>query len=129
MAPGYKIEIDRARSLLCFSFWGLLDERIAATWGAERDAAVRQLGMAPNSHRALYDLSRLSLPTNDVSQLLASFVGDGRSMSGRAAVVTGSAIQRLQVRRVSGHPNVAFFTDRAEAGRWLFASDSEACAA
>lgn len=74
-----------------------------------------------NGLLAFYDITGVVLPTQEIFAEMSRYIGNTSVMSRRAAVLTDSTIQRLQVRRMSTHKTVGFFTDRDEAEAWLFA--------
>lgn len=76
-------------------------------------------------YRALSDCTDFSVQSNEVSQafeiLFANLMNENR---GRYAIIVGSALNKMQARRVLPQPHVKMFTDIEPAMTWLFESDS-----
>lgn len=76
-------------------------------------------------YRVLSDCTDFLVQSNEVSQafeiLFADLMNENR---GRYAIIVGSALNKMQARRVLPQPHVNMFTDIERAMTWLFESDS-----
>lgn len=122
----YRIRIDRIGKLLEQRVTGTPDVAETEASGAAMRQAALTLGLGPEEHVTLYDLSEMGLVGDDVIASTFRQFNDPRFSCVRArkvAVVIGSALLRMKVAGPSEtRPNMRVFADRADAMRWLFAS-------
>ena len=122
MLPTYSISIDPHRYLLRLSLSGFFDRPTLTRFVADRNAAVVRLGCRPKSHVTLCDLTACKLSTPEIVEDFRQMVGDPRYASRRLAFVVEASLARMQLRRVVQRDDVAYFTDVADAERWLSAA-------
>jgi hypothetical protein len=120
MNPTYEIMIEPARKLLRVTLSGFFEERDVESLEAAKIAALGRLGLAPNQHLTLVDVSSCKLQPQDVVRAVQSAINDPRYMAKRIAVVIGTSPARMQVRRVLLRDDAAFFDTTEAAETWLF---------
>lgn len=106
----------------------ILNMSVKGFWSAEQVTALAQaVGAKVQAVRAIRDdfdvvVESFDFPVqaNDVADLLTSVMQGGLSMTtGRAAVVVGSQLNKLQAERTLVHPRLRVFLTMAEAREWL----------
>ena len=121
MQPFHRITVDVQRSLLRFELGGFFDDAAFGRFAADRAAAFRRRRCGPNEHLTLVDVSACLIQSQDMFGAFRSFFTDGPSRSRRMALVVGSSLARMQVRRLlAGRDSVACFERESEALAWLF---------
>jgi len=121
MTANFSVHTQSDRGLLILELSGFFTVEEVAAFAAERDAALATLGMPPNRHVTLCDVSECKIQPQDIVETFRAMLIDPRVAAARLAIVTGSSLARMQVRRLVDRPNLAFFPSRGEAERWLFA--------
>jgi len=121
MTANFSVQTDPERGLLIFELEGFFTVDAVASLAAERDAALAKLGTEPNRHVTLCDVSRCKIQPQEIVEAFRSMLIDPRVAAARLAIVTGSSLARMQVRRLVDRPNLAFFPSRRQAEVWLFA--------
>lgn len=87
------------------------------------DLKLRALRCPPNAHLSLVDVRAMKIQRQEIVAAFAGLVGHPEVRSKRLAFVTGSSLARMQTRRLTDRPGVAFFTDIAQAEAWLKSAD------
>lgn len=121
----HKVTVDRISKLVEVRLSGTLDVRAMEESGAAARAAVRSLGLPPGAHVALYDVTDAGLADTAAADSAMQQWADPRytCVRGRkVALVVPTALNRMKIAAWSEtRGNMAIFTNRAEAMRWLFA--------
>jgi len=121
MTANFSVRTESGRGLLILELSGFFTEGEIAGLAAARDAALATLGTAPNRHVTLCDVSECKIQPQEIVETFRSMLIDPRVAAARLAIVTGSSLARMQVRRLVDRPSLAFFRSRPEAEAWLFA--------
>lgn len=97
-------------------FWKLEDvPALAAAVGA-------QIREASHDFDVLVESLDFPVQGNDVADLMTNIMRGGMAQtSGRAAIVVGSQLNKLQAERTLAHPRLRVFLSMAEARAWLAA--------
>lgn len=123
--PLQTIHVDHARKLVDVRVSGLVTAENAGPMSEEVYAAIRSLGAGPGEHLTLYDVSKLSVaPAQTIELVKALFLRpDVRPLwAKKVAIVTGSALGRMQMQRVREvRDDITLFPDRDAAIEWLLA--------
>ncbi|RYY44848.1 MAG: hypothetical protein EOP59_05495 [Sphingomonadales bacterium] len=124
-APEQQIHIDRANKLVDVRISGFVTAEDASWLGEDVRAAIRTFGGDVGKHVTLYDMAHLEIaPGETVEIVKAMFVNPHvRPLWARkVAIVTGSALGRLQLQRLrDARSDIALFDDRETARDWLLA--------
>ena len=122
----HSIRIDRINHLVEQRVSGTPDVAEVEASGAEVRKAVRSLGLGPGKHVTLYDLSEMGLVSDAVIACAMQQFADPRFTIVKArkvAMVVPSALARMKITPASAtRDNMATFSNRAEAMKWLFAA-------
>jgi len=121
MTANFSVHTQADRGLLILELSGFFTVEEVAAFAAARDTALATLGTPPNRHVTLCDVSECKIQPQDIVETFRAMLIDPKVAAARLAIVTGSSLARMQVRRLVDRPNLAFFTARREAERWLFA--------
>ncbi|OYX48617.1 MAG: hypothetical protein B7Y97_10865 [Sphingomonas sp. 32-66-10] len=120
---GYRLEIDRARTLLILTVSTMESPEDSAWAGEELRAAIQSFGPDIGQHVTLYDGSAIpSLPTATIDQMLQTLDHPAvRAIWARkVAFVVTTATARMQVKRLQQvRPDIAVFDTRDAAIAWL----------
>jgi len=122
MNAHYRITTDDARCLLRIELGGFFEADDLAALAAEKALAIGRMRCGRNRHVTLCDVSACKIQTGDIAEMFAGMIADPAFQSRRLAIVTGSSLARLQVRRMLERADAACFSDVASAEAWLFAS-------
>lgn len=124
--PVQTIHIDPVNKLVDVRLSGFFTVEDVVWTGEELRAAILSLGGAPGEHLTLYDASAMRVAPNEtIEAVKAMFVHPEvrRMWARKVAIVTGSALGRLQMQRLrESRADIAIFDDRASALDWLLAA-------
>ncbi|MFV0625536.1 STAS/SEC14 domain-containing protein [Sphingomonas sp. ac-8] len=114
----YRVDIDSAHRLVTVTLRGFLTIAEAEAYMAELRTAHARTPALRGDFRMLLDLRDAMLPSREV---LAVFRERHAALphASRLALVTASALTRLQARRAIPHPALAFFDTPEAARAWL----------
>ena len=119
MNDWFEVSIEPKAGLLRMTMGGFFSiEGVERLTGALADAR-KSLGCAPNAHITLCDIRAMTIQSQDVMGHFMRLLSDPKTTSRRLALVVGTPLARMQARRLTDRPGVAFFTDMDEARRWL----------
>ena len=114
----YKIEIEQPR-LFKLTLHGAIPLSLVEQMMRDSQVAVRQLHCAPGDHLALIDTSIGTLHPQDVASAFSDMTRQIRYRARWVAIVAGSALWRLQTRRILESDRIAFFDSVEDAEHWL----------
>lgn len=116
----YRVEYDPHANLLSMrvgGFWTLADVPVLA---AAVGAKVREIRATRADFDVIVDSREFPVQGGDVADLLPSIMRGGMAQTtGRAAVVVGSQLNKLQAERTLAHPRLKVFRSMDEAEAWL----------
>lgn len=117
----YTIAVDERRRLVEVTISGFWTTEIFGSYARDLQAAVATLPPGGDGHVTLADVSDAAIQPQHVIDAWQSFINRAAHPSRRIALVTSSALPRLQAKRISGsNPFVQVFDTRDAAERWLF---------
>lgn len=124
LKPSYLIESDPRKNFMRLTFSGHMDHRTVDRFEQELAAAFARMP-AKADCRFLSDIRAAGVQSRDVSERLQSIMGHfmmshGSRTRGIAMLVSGSALEMMQARRVAAGDGTAFFVSEEEASAWLF---------
>ena len=118
----FGVTVDMERGLFetrIEGFWTLADVAAFGAAIAEASGRIAAIGRAPVS---LCDYTGAALQSQEVINALQAIMENPVHRSRRVAMYTSGAMARMQaVRATASREEFRFFTDRAEAERWLMA--------
>ena len=123
----YSIVFRHDLNLIDIRWSGLFDQPSVDAYADELVRRFREEGFAPG-YRLRMDMSATSVQPVDAAQAINRRLGAFHRAS-RIAIVTTSAITRLQVRRSMNQPYLRIFNSADAALDWLVSSDEAALAA
>lgn len=97
---------------------GFFDVAEVEAYADVAEAAIRRCARLPGGYRMLIDVSACQIQSQVVLGAFAEHIARV-PRADRLAVVTGSSIMRMQIRRLLGRPYTSLFADRDEALAWL----------
>ena len=122
--PSYLIETDPRRSYMRLTFSGLMDHGTVDRFEDEITAAIARMPSKdgrPGDCLFLSDVRDAGVQSRDISERLQAIMARYGPLTRRTALlVSGSALEMMQVRRVAGMDGTAFFKSEGEALAWLF---------
>ncbi|MBI0476840.1 STAS/SEC14 domain-containing protein [Sphingomonas sp. MA1305] len=113
----YAIDLNPTLNLVDIRWQGLFDETTVAAYAADLERRFAAAGFRPG-YRLRIDMSATSVQPRDAAAAIHARLATFPKAS-RIAIVTGSAITRLQVQRFMTQPYLRVFADAAEALGWL----------
>lgn len=116
----YQITADRFRGTMRVTMGGFFSKPDVEAFVRELRMKLALLGTEPNAHMMLCDVRRMKIQTQEIVAAFTGVVGHPSLRSRRLAFVTGSSLARLQTRRLTDRPGVAFFDTIEAAEAWLF---------
>jgi hypothetical protein len=123
----FSIAVDTQRSLVRIVMSGFFEAEDIARFMHARDVAHRQLLSAPNQHLTLVDIREMQIQAQDSVAAFQRVLANPVMKSRRLAFVVARSLARLQAQRAADRRDAAYFSDPAEAERWLL--DDSAVAA
>lgn len=124
--PVQTIHLDRTNKLVDVRLSGFFTAEDAVWTGEELRAAILALGGAPGEHVTLYDATAMSVAPNETIEAVKAMFAHPevrRIWARKVAIVTGSALGRLQMQRIrEARADIAIFDDRDAALDWLLAA-------
>jgi hypothetical protein len=119
----FLIRIEQPDNLVRIEMGGFFGQDDIQALRRTLEEKLLALTCAPNAHLTLADVRAMKIQTQDVVASFSTVVGDPKFRSKRLAFVTGSSLARLQTRRLTDRPGVAFFTEVEAAEAWLRSGD------
>lgn len=123
----FSITVDPRLSLVRITMSGFFEAKDIVRFTQARDAAHLQLRSAPNQHLTLVDIRAMEIQAQDSVAAFQRVLANPAIISRRLAFVVARSLARLQVQRAADNREAAYFTEPAEAERWLL--DESAAAA
>lgn len=119
----YRIDFSEEAYMLCLTFDGFWTPLTVARFRAEITDTVTRLSATYRTFHMLIDQRSFGVQSLDtVRNLTEIFIETGQMHAGRVAVVTSSALARMQVERNLGDPRAKVFCDLESAKSWLTAA-------
>jgi hypothetical protein len=119
MAGQYHIALVPERSLVRLTMGGFYEEHEVRLLAAAFADAVSELASAPNQHVTICDIRQMAIQSQETVRAFTRMMGSNEVRSRRLAFVTARSLSRMQARRLTDRPGVAFFDDLAAAEAWL----------
>jgi hypothetical protein len=119
LAGSIEVTVDAAQRLVTYTIVGFLDAELARRLGERQTAAMAQLRCSANMHLTMIDISRCKIQPQDVIETFRGILADSRYQARKLAVVVGSSLAKMQIRRVLHRDTVTYVETAAEARRWL----------
>ena len=117
----FKLMVDPSYSLIESKLAGFLTVAEVQDYASEAEPLIDRCA-ARGGYRMLIDVSGCSIQAQEVVTAFQRHVARVPQAQ-RLAVITGSSIVRMQVRRIISRSGIEMFSDRAAAMTWL--SDAE----
>ena len=122
----FDITFDRHQSLVDATLSGFLALPEVARYAGKVEPIIRRAALVNGSYLMLIDVSGCSIQSQQVVAAFQQHVG-GVPRARRCAVVTGSSIIRMQIRRIIGKGStMRIFGDRGDATTWLIGTERQA---
>jgi hypothetical protein len=118
----YAIAFDHALNLVAIRWTGLFDEPTVDAYADELLRRFRTEGFRPG-YRLSMDMSGCTVQPATAAAAIHARLGTFPRAS-RIAIVTASAITRMQVRRFMTQPYLRIFDSAVDARRWLVCDDT-----
>jgi hypothetical protein len=124
MDDKFTFMIDRAHGLVRIAMRGFYEvEDVAAFFRARRKAHA-ELGLPRNQHLTLNDLRGMQVQKQEVIEAFQKGLAVPEEKARKLAIVVSAAMARGQASRAINSSDTRYFTDVAEAERWLFADEA-----
>ena len=114
----FSVAFHRQFNLVDTTLSGLLTPEEVRCYAAEVEPIIWQAHRRSEGYTILLDVAGCAIQTQQVVGDFQSHVA-GVPRARRCAVVTGSSIIRMQVRRIVSGPSMRIFDDRKAAMHWL----------
>lgn len=116
----FHVEYDRRANLLLIEVAGFWKPEDLPVFAAAVDAKTREASAIRGDFNVIVESLDFPVQANDVADLLTGVMQRGIALTtGRAAVVVGSQLNKIQAERTLFHPRVQVFRSIAEAEDWL----------
>lgn len=116
----FRIDYDISANLLMISVSGFLKPEDASVLALAIDAKAREAHALRDDFNVIVESLEFPVQAMDVAEPLAEIMRRGIILtSGRAAVVVGSQLNKLQAERTLVHPRVQVFSSLDAAQLWL----------
>ena len=116
----FRVDYDARLNLLRIHVKGFWKPEDVPPLAAAIGAKVQEIRATRDDFDAIVESFEFPVQANDVADSLASIMAAGMTLtSGRAAVVVGSYLNRLQVERTLAHPRLRPFQSMEAALAWL----------
>ena len=115
----YSIAVDRERRIVCATMSGFFSEEEVAAFARDEQAAAASLGCPSGQFGLLIEGSGGLIQSQDVAAAFRALMADLPLKAGRIAMVTGSALLKLQLRRMITSDRAAVFDTMDEARAWI----------
>lgn len=116
----FQVDYDRHINCLSIAIKGFLSPEEAAWLATEVGTKARAAQAIRPDFNVIVESLEFPVQANDVADLLADIMRAGMMLtSGRAAVVVGSYLNKMQAERTLMHPRLRVFMTIDEARRWL----------
>ena len=115
----FDIKLDRDDGMMRLTMGGFFEGDAIQRMGAAIVEAVATLGLPPNQHLTLCDITAMNIQTQDMVTMFAAMVANPATRSRRLAFVAAATLARYQAKRLTDRPDVAFFADTPTALDWL----------
>ena len=122
LAARVDVSVDPVLNLVTYTLAGFLDADAVRQVGEAQAAAMTQLRCAKNGHVTMIDIAQCKIQPQDVIEAFRGMLEDPRYQGRKVAVVVGSSLARMQIRRVLHRDTVHYVETRAEARRWLLSA-------
>jgi hypothetical protein len=119
MAGQFDIILSPADCLIRLSMSGFFEPAEIQRLTVEMIDAVARLGCAPHQHLTICDIRGMAIQSQDAVGHFSRLVGAEPVRSRKLAFVTAKSLARLQARRLTDRPDVAFFETVDAAEAWL----------
>ncbi|MBY0300975.1 MULTISPECIES: hypothetical protein [Sphingomonas] len=119
----YKIVVDRTHTLIRLDVTGMLTAAVADQLAGDMIARVMEAQL--ESYVLIIDISRCPVQSQDIIGLIGGHLTKMKRARG-VAIVTGSTLVRLQLRRIFDQPFTRFAATHAEALDWLLSAKEPA---
>lgn len=123
VAADFSIQVEPAHAVIRLEMGGFFGRNDVLALQRGMEDAVTMLACGPNQHLTLCDVRAMKIQSQEIVSAFAQIVGSSTLCSKRLAFVTGSSLARLQTRRLTDRPGVAFFSDLQAAEAWLLRED------
>ena len=122
--PSYLIDSNPRKNYMRLTFSGHMDHATVDTFEQELAAAFANMPAKGNC-RFLSDIRDAGVQSRDIAErlqaVIAHYIGRyGAPTHGIAMLVSGSALEMMQAKRVVGGDKTAFFVSEDDASAWLF---------
>ena len=124
MSADFSFIADRQHGMIRIRTAGLFGPVDIAQFLEARRAAHEELGLPPNQHLTLNDMSELKIQTQEAVVAFQQIMTDPAWRSRRVAFVTPRTLARAQIRRaVAERHDCRCFDTVEEAEAWLLGAD------
>ena len=116
----FQIDHDPRLNRLTISVSGFWQPEDVPAFGAAVDAEARAARAISADFDVMVDSLDFPVQANEVADLLTNVMAPGMALTtGRAAIIVGSQLNKLQAERTLVHPRVRVFLSVADAQAWL----------
>jgi hypothetical protein len=115
----YTIEPDHENCLLHLRLQGFWTAEIARSFAIAQQEAAGALACPPGAHLSLADLTEFKIQSQETVAICAKLIASAGNRSRRLAIVAGTGLARIQIKRVLLRDEMQVFDDVSSARRWL----------
>lgn len=116
----FRIDYDPDANRLKISVWGFMDPGDVTALATAVGAKAREARAIGGDFDVIVESLEFPVQANDVADMLTEIMRSGMALTtGRAAVVVGSFLNKLQAERTLVHPRLQVFSSMEEARSWL----------
>jgi hypothetical protein len=115
----YNITVDRPRRIVCVSMSGFFSEDEVSAFARDEQAAAASLRCPSGQFGLLLDAGGGVTQSQDVIGAFQALMVDLPLKAGRIAIVSGSALLKLQLRRIMTSERTGVFDTIDDARTWI----------
>lgn len=125
----YSITVDHAQRIVSARLWGFFGTEEVQAFARDEQAAAASLGCPSGTFGLLLETPGGMLQTQEVVVAFQRLLAELPLKAGRVAIVSESALLKMQLRRIMTGERTGVFDDRAAALDWIVTGLREARAA
>ena len=120
MDASYQIVIEPSRDLMRVTLTGFFTIDQIQALRAGLVAALASLSCPPGTHRSIFDIRACKIQSQEIVQALRSMSESKGITAQRLAIVAGTSLMRMQLRRIISQDRLArTFDDVRSAENWV----------
>jgi hypothetical protein len=120
MAPSWQVESCARRKYLFMRLGGFFSAADVALFAKDVADHIRSMApLPPAGHVSVCDARGMSIQSQEAAAAFSAMLANPTARSRKLGYVAGSALAKVQIRRLTNRDTIAFFDDVAQAEAWV----------